>query len=79
MRNIKQNQRNLSSAYDPKSAESAIYQMWQDAGYFNPDKQPNIKKGAKPFTVIMPPPNANGSLHVGHAVFVTLEDIMVRF
>jgi len=50
-----------------------IYKLWQDNGFFKP------LKGMKPFTIIMPPPNANGSLHAGHAVFVTLEDILIRY
>ncbi|MBI4193243.1 MAG: valine--tRNA ligase [Candidatus Colwellbacteria bacterium] len=54
-----------------------IYALWEKSGYFNPDKLP--KRHTTPFTIIMPPPNANGSLHAGHALFVTLEDIMIRF
>lgn len=64
--------------YNPQQTEPKIYQLWEKSGFFNPDKLP-LKKGAKPFCIIMPPPNANGSLHVGHAVFVTLEDIMTRY
>ncbi|MDE2001288.1 MAG: valine--tRNA ligase [Patescibacteria group bacterium] len=67
----------LPSAYDPKSVEENIYRQWEESGYFNPDKLPPRHK--KPFTIIMPPPNANGSLHIGHALFVTLEDIMIRY
>jgi valyl-tRNA synthetase len=60
-----------------KSTEDKIYQLWEESGFFNPDNLP--KRHKKPFTIIMPPPNANGSLHVGHASFVTLEDIMIRY
>jgi len=63
--------------YDPKAVEPEIYEKWEKSGFFNPDKLP--KKWTKTFTIIMPPPNANGALHIGHAVFVTLEDIMTRF
>jgi len=63
--------------YDPKAAEASIYKEWEDSGYFNPDNLPGERTEA--FTIIMPPPNANGSLHAGHALFVTLEDIMTRF
>lgn len=63
--------------YDPSETEDAIYKRWEDSGYFNPDNLPGDR--TEPFTLIMPPPNANGSLHAGHALFVTLEDIMVRF
>ncbi|MBI2054656.1 MAG: valine--tRNA ligase [Candidatus Sungbacteria bacterium] len=68
----------LNGAYEPQKTEDKIYQSWEQSGFFNPDKL-KLKKGAKPFTIIMPPPNANGALHIGHALFVTLQDIMVRF
>ncbi len=70
-------QKELGKSYDPKQVEDKIYQIWEDSGYFNPDNLPARHK--KPFTIIMPPPNANGSLHIGHALFVTLEDIMIRY
>ena len=61
--------------YNPSNHENKIYQLWEKGGYFKPDE-----KSTKPaFTIIMPPPNANGSLHAGHAIFVTLEDIMIRY
>lgn len=68
--------------YDPEANERAIYQKWQKSGYFNPDIC--IEKGvaneqAEPFSIVMPPPNANGSLHAGHALFVTIQDIMIRY
>ena len=70
--------------YDPSALEPGIYQKWEESGFFNPDNlQPldDARDDSKrePFTIIMPPPNANGSLHAGHALFVTLEDIMIRF
>src|SRR3989344_1998131 len=63
--------------YDPKATEAAIYKQWEESGYFNPDNLPGER--TEPFTIIMPPPNANGSLHAGHALFVTVQDIMTRF
>lgn len=57
------------------SDQQKIYKMWEKGKYFTP----NHDSKKKPFTIIMPPPNANGSLHVGHAVFVTMEDILVRY
>jgi valyl-tRNA synthetase len=72
----------LPPRYDPQKIEGEIYTLWEKFGYFNPDKLPKTSSGdgkKKPFTVIMPPPNANGSLHIGHAVFVTLQDIMIRY
>ncbi len=67
----------FTKPYDPKSTEGGIYKRWEDSGYFNPDNLPGNR--TEPFTIIMPPPNANGSLHAGHALFVTIEDILTRF
>ncbi|MFA6254048.1 MAG: valine--tRNA ligase [Candidatus Paceibacterota bacterium] len=63
--------------YNPSETEKRIYERWEKSGYFNPDNLPQTDKGA--FTIIMPPPNANGRLHAGHALFVTLEDVMTRY
>ncbi|MCK4918381.1 MAG: valine--tRNA ligase [Candidatus Pacebacteria bacterium] len=63
--------------YDPQKTEKINYKLWEESGFFNPDKLP--ERHQKPFTIIMPPPNANGSLHAGHALFVTLEDLMIRY
>jgi valyl-tRNA synthetase len=63
--------------YDPAATEERIYSAWLESGFFNPDNLP--KRHKKPFTIIMPPPNANGHLHAGHALFITLEDIMIRY
>ncbi|KKT40860.1 valine--tRNA ligase [Candidatus Giovannonibacteria bacterium RIFCSPHIGHO2_02_43_13] len=70
--------------YDPKEHEENIYRTWEESGFFDPDKLPPPTAGQapnrkKPFTIIMPPPNANGHLHAGHTLFITLEDIMIRF
>jgi len=67
----------LPSQYNAKEVEDKIYQLWEKSGFFNPDNLPSRHR--KPFTIIMPPPNSNGSLHIGHALFVTLEDIMIRY
>ncbi|MDD5433456.1 MAG: class I tRNA ligase family protein [Candidatus Pacebacteria bacterium] len=64
----------LEKIYNPKKSEEKIYEMWEKGGYFTP----KIGK-AKNFTIIMPPPNANGALHLGHALFVSLQDIMIRY
>jgi valyl-tRNA synthetase len=63
--------------YDPLETEGRIYKLWEESGYFNPDTLPERHK--EPYTIIMPPPNANGSLHAGHAVFVTVEDLIIRY
>lgn len=65
----------MDKAYDPKSVEETIYAMWEHGGYFTP----TIDKTKTPFTIIMPPPNANDPLHIGHAMFITIEDILTRY
>jgi len=67
----------LLKPFDAKMVEPSLYEMWEKSGYFNPDNLPGERK--ETFTIIMPPPNANGSLHAGHALFVTVEDILIRF
>ena len=67
----------LLKPYDPKKTEERIYKLWEDSGFFNPDNLPGDRK--EPFTIIMPPTNANGSLHAGHGLVMTIEDIMVRY
>ncbi|MDP1688732.1 MAG: valine--tRNA ligase [bacterium] len=68
----------LPSEYNPKEYEEKMYKLWEDSGFFNPDNLPKVSK-QKNFSIIMPPPNANGALHMGHALFVTLQDIMIRY
>ena len=63
--------------YNPLETEPRIYKMWEDSGFFNPDNLPPRHK--EPFTIMMPPPNATGTLHMGHALGTTTEDIMVRY
>jgi valyl-tRNA synthetase len=68
--------------YDSANAEPEIYKKWAESGYFSPENLPNLPDGSartEPYTIIMPPPNANGSLHAGHAVFVTIEDLLIRY
>lgn len=63
--------------YDPGATEPRIYEEWEKSGYFNPDNLPGNRE--KPFTIVMPPPNANGNLHAGHSLFVALQDLFIRF
>ena len=71
---------NLEGQYDAKKVEDKIYKLWEDSGFFNPDNLPKSQKlKAKSFTIIMPPANANGNLHAGHALVITIEDIMTRY
>jgi valyl-tRNA synthetase len=63
--------------YNPQETEPRIYQMWEKSGFFNPDNLPERHK--EPFTIMMPPPNVTGVLHMGHAMMLTTEDIMIRY
>ncbi|MBI2482023.1 MAG: valine--tRNA ligase [Candidatus Vogelbacteria bacterium] len=63
----------LTKPYDPAQTEGRIYKEWEDGNHFAPQGK------GESFTIIMPPPNANGDLHAGHALFITLEDIMTRY
>ncbi len=65
----------LPKAYDPKSCEDRIYKMWEESGVFRAD----AASAKEPFTISMPPPNATGQLHLGHAVMLALEDVFIRF
>ncbi len=68
--------------YDPEIHEEKLYQKWEESGFFNPDvcvEKGVTDKDADVFSIVMPPPNANGSLHAGHALFVTIQDTMIRF
>jgi len=63
--------------YDPKQVEDKIYGLWQKSGFFNPDKLP--KKNKKPYSIVLPPPNVTGTLHMGHALNTTVQDILIRW
>lgn len=67
----------LKKPYNPKETEEAIYKKWEESGFFNPDNLPGDRK--ETFTIIMPPTNANGNLHAGHGLVMTIEDVMIRF
>jgi len=72
----------LLKPYDPKTTEERIYKLWEESGFFNPDvcmEKGIIKSDAESFSMIMPPTNANGSLHAGHGLVMTIEDIMTRY
>jgi len=67
----------LPKVYDPKQVEDRIYALWLKKGFFNPDKLP--KRHKKPYTIVLPPPNITGELHMGHALNATTQDILVRW
>ena len=68
--------------YNPKETEDRTYKLWEESGFFNPDvciEKGITEKDAKPFTIILPPPNVTGNLHTGHALMLAIEDIMIRY
>ena len=65
----------LAKTYDPKGIEERIYNKWMEKGYFHAEVNPD----KKPFTIVMPPPNVTGQLHMGHALDETMQDILIRF
>jgi valyl-tRNA synthetase len=73
---------NLPKAYDFHSTEQRIYDQWEKHGYFKPTNDPNepgFDPTRKPFVISIPPPNVTGELHLGHAMFVSMEDLMIRY
>ncbi len=66
----------LSKAYNPKNVEERIYKLWLKSGFFNPDNLPGKRK--KSYTIVLPPPNVTGSLHMGHALNAVVQDILIR-
>src|SRR5512136_1406323 len=76
------NQYDLPKAYDFRSTEPRIYAMWEQGGYFKPSNDPNrpsFDPTKKPFVISIPPPNVTGELHLGHVLFVAMEDLMIRY
>ena len=67
----------FKSGYNPGEHEVSTYSMWEKTGYFNPDNLPNDPK--ETWSTIMPPPNANGRLHAGHGLDITIKDVLTRF
>jgi valyl-tRNA synthetase len=65
----------LAKTYDPKGIEDRLYKKWMENGYFHAEVNPD----KKPFTIVMPPPNITGQLHMGHALDNTMQDILIRW
>ena len=65
----------LAKTYDPKGIEERLYKKWEDNGYFHAE----VDRSKKPFTIVMPPPNITGQLHMGHALDITMQDILIRY
>ena len=71
----------LAKAYDFQATEKRIYEFWEKSGYFQPTNDPNkpdFDPTKKPFVISIPPPNVTGKLHLGHAMFISMEDLMIR-
>ena len=66
----------LPKVYEPKKVEDKIYKFWMGTGFFNPDKLPGKRK--KPYSIVIPPPNITGELHMGHALNAVIQDILIR-
>jgi valyl-tRNA synthetase len=67
----------MEKAYEAKKVEDKIYETWERSGFFNPDKLPGRRRES--FTIVLPPPNATGQLHIGHAMMLAIEDLMIRY
>ena len=65
----------LPKTYEPKDVEARLYQFWSDNGYFHTKRDPD----KKPFTIVMPPPNVTGQLHMGHAMDAAMQDVLTRY
>ncbi len=68
-------EKNIPTTYDPQQVEKKWYKFWEDGGFFHA----RVEKDTKPFTIVMPPPNVTGALHMGHAMDNTLQDILTRW
>ena len=69
----------MASGYNPIAVESAWYDWWEKEGYFLPQMGPDGKPKAETFVIPSPPPNVTGSLHIGHALTVAIQDALVRW
>ena len=65
----------LPKTYEPRDVEDRLYKFWVDNGYFHAERDPD----KKPFTIVMPPPNVTGQLHMGHAMDAAMQDVLIRF
>ena len=65
----------LPKTYDPSAVEEPLYRSWEESGFFHAE----VDETKQPFTIVIPPPNVTGQLHMGHAFDETLQDILIRF
>ena len=71
------NKPDLPKAYEPQKHEDGIYKRWEKSGFFNPDKLPGKRTAS--YSIVLPPPNVTGILHIGHAVMLAIEDLLIRY
>src|SRR5512146_3227539 len=67
----------MSKTYDFRTVEERLYKWWSERGWFKPEAAKD--QSARPFVISIPPPNVTGELHLGHAMFVSVEDLMIRY
>lgn len=65
----------MDKNFRPEAVEDQLYSMWEKGGYFAPEIHPN----GTPFSIVLPPPNVTGTLHMGHALMLVIEDILIRY
>jgi len=72
----------IPKAYDSKKVEDKLYELWEKSGFFNPDnciKEGLAAKDAEVFSIVLPPPNVTGMLHMGHAAMLAIQDVLIRY
>jgi valyl-tRNA synthetase len=74
---MKQVPEQLTKPFNAEAVEASLYEMWEKSGYFNPDNLPGERKES--YTIVLPPPNVTGTLHVGHALMLAIQDTLMRY
>ncbi|MAU60404.1 MAG: valine--tRNA ligase [Parvibaculum sp.] len=69
----------LDKTFNPQEAEARLYELWEESGAFRAGAGGRVEEGAQPYCIVIPPPNVTGSLHMGHALNNTLQDVLIRF
>jgi len=74
-----QNPQEFPKNYDAQAVELELYKRWEEAGVFHPDRLPDRNQSGEPYCILMPPPNRTGTLHMGHATMLAIQDVLIRF
>ncbi len=74
-----QNSQDFPKNYASQAVEEGLYKRWEESGVFNPDSLPDRNKTGEPYCIMMPPPNRTGTLHMGHATMLAVQDVLIRF